>query len=242
MTGTEQRSVDVGGLTISYRVAGDPAAPPMLLLHALGEDGRDWQGVLPDFAGTHRVYVPDLRGHGASGYPGKYSFELMRDDIIGLLDAIGVAETVLIGHSLGGMVAILLAEAAPQRLTRLVLEDCPPPRPGALHRPPLEPPDEPLPFDFAVVNPIRFQLTNPDPAWWERTAGVTVPTLVIGGGPESQIPQEMLAELADRMPNATFVTIPAGHHVHRNQPTAFITTVRTFLTRTPTLFKDIYPD
>jgi len=88
---------------------------------------------------------------------------------------------------------------------------------------------KPLPFDFAVVNPIRFQLTNPDPAWWERTTGIAVATLVIGGGPQSQIPQEILADLAGRIPNATLVTIAAGHHVHRDRPADFIAAVRDFL-------------
>lgn len=229
----ELREARVGGLTIAYRVAGDPAAPPMLLLHALGEDERDWHGVLPEFARTHRVYVPDLRGHGASGRTGEYSFELMRDDMIGLLDALGVPAAVVIGHSLGGMVALLLAEAAPHRLTRLVLEDSPPPRPGALDRPPVPPPAEPTPFDFAVVNAIRFQLTNPDPAWWERSVGIPVPALVLGGGAESQIPQDLLAELAGRMPDARFVTIAAGHHIHRNRPADFTAAVHAFLGGSP---------
>ncbi|WP_422774505.1 alpha/beta fold hydrolase [Plantactinospora sp. WMMC1484] len=214
---------------MAYRVAGDPAAPPMLLLHALGESGHDWRGVLPELARSHRVHVPDLRGHGASGFPGQYSFELIRDDVLGLLDALGVPETVLIGHSLGAVVGLLVADAAPHRVPRLVLEDAPPPKPGALDRPPLEPPDEPPPYDFAVVNAIRQQLTNPDPQWWERSAGIAVPTLVVGGGPQSQIPQEILAELAGRMPDARFVTIAAGHHVHRNQPAAFVAAVRGFL-------------
>lgn len=225
----ELRGVDVGGLTMAYRVAGDPAAPPMLLLHALGEGEYDWHVVLPELSRTHRVYVPDLRGHGASDFPGEYSFELMRDDVLGFLDAVGLSKAVLIGHSLGGLVGLLLAESVPHRLTRLVLEDSPAPKPGTLDRPPLERPDGPLPYDFAVVNAIRFQLTNPDPAWWERTAGMTVPTLVIGGGRDSQIPQEVLAEMADRMPDATFVTIDAGHHVHRNRPREFVAAVRAFL-------------
>ncbi|MEJ3744590.1 alpha/beta hydrolase [Actinomycetes bacterium KLBMP 9797] len=232
MTGTdlgELRSVDVGGLTMAYRVAGGPAAPPMLLLHALGEGEHDWHNVLGELAQTHRVYVPDLRGHGATDHPGRYSFELMRDDVLGFLDALGIAKTVLIGHSLGGTVSVLLAEAAPHRVASLILEDSPPPKPGTLDRPPLEPPDGPLPFDFAVVNAIRFQLTHPDPAWWEQAAGIAVPTLIIGGGPESQIPQDVLAELVDRMPAATFVTIAAGHHVHRNRPAEFLSAVRDFL-------------
>ncbi|WP_285557663.1 alpha/beta fold hydrolase [Actinoplanes regularis] len=216
------------GVSLGYRVAGDPAGPPMVLLHGLGDDERDWHTVLPALADRHRVYALDLRGHGRSSHPGRYSFELMRDDVLGFLDAVEVERGVLVGHSMGGTVAILLAEAAPHRLTHLILEDTAAPRPGALQRPPLDPPDTPTPFDFAVVNAIRAQLTDPDPTWWERTAAVDVPTLVIAGA-ESHIPRQLLAEMVDRMPDATMVTIPAGHNVHRDQPAEFLAAVDGFL-------------
>jgi pimeloyl-ACP methyl ester carboxylesterase len=73
------RAVDVNGVTLAYRVAGDPAAPPAVLLHGLGDDERDWRAVLSALAIRYRVYAPDLRGHGRSSHPGRYSFELMRD-------------------------------------------------------------------------------------------------------------------------------------------------------------------
>lgn len=220
--------VEVNGVVLAYRVAGDPASPPLVLLHGLGDEERDWHTVLPTLAGRHRVYALDLRGHGRSSHPGRYSFELMRDDVIGFLDATGVERCVLIGHSMGGAVAILLAEAAPRRLTQLILEDAAAPRPGALSRPPLAPPDAPTSFDFAVVNAIRGQLSDPDPTWWDRTATVDVPTLVIGGA-DSHIPQHLLAEMVDRMPDATLVTIAAGHHVHRDLPAEFLAAVDGFL-------------
>ncbi|WP_373871989.1 alpha/beta fold hydrolase [Actinoplanes regularis] len=220
--------IDIDGVSLGFRVAGDPAGPPMVLLHGLGDDERDWHTVLPALADRHRVYALDLRGHGRSSHPGRYSFELMRDDVLGFLDAVGVERGVLVGHSMGGTVAILLAEAAPHRLTHLILEDTAAPRPGALKRPPLDPPDTPTPFDFAVVNAIRAQLTDPDPTWWERTAAVDVPTLVIAGA-ESHIPRQLLAEMVDRMPDATLVTIPAGHNVHRDQPAEFLAAVDGFL-------------
>jgi pimeloyl-ACP methyl ester carboxylesterase len=225
----ELQSVDVDGLRLAYRAVGDPSAPPMVLLHCLGEDERDWHPLLPALAANHRVYAVDQRGHGASGQPGRYSFELMRDDVIAFLDALGIDRCVLIGHSMGGTVATLAAEAAPQRLTHLILEDTPAPRPGGPVRPRPARPDGPLPFDFDVVIQVYEQTDRPDPRWWDLTDTITVPTLVIGGGPESKIPGELLEELVARMPDARLVTIPAGHHVHRARPDDFVAAVRTFL-------------
>jgi pimeloyl-ACP methyl ester carboxylesterase len=224
-----EHTVDIDGAALAYRVVGDPARPAMVLLHGLGDDGRDWGPVVPAFAATHRVYALDLRGHGRSAHRDRYSLELMRDDVIGFLDAVGVERCVLIGHSMGGVVAALVAEAAPHRLTRLVLEDAMVPRPGSLRRPPLPPPEEPTPFDWAAVTAIRAQLDDPDPAWWDRAGEVTVATLVIGGGDASQIPQHLLAETVERLPAATLVTIAAGHEVHANRPREFADAVTAFL-------------
>ncbi|GIJ29884.1 alpha/beta hydrolase [Micromonospora qiuiae] len=224
----ELGTVDVNGVTLAYRAAGDPAAPPMVLLHGLGDDGRDWGGVHAAFAATYRVYALDLRGHGRSSHPGRYSFELMRDDVIGFLATVGIDRCVLIGHSMGGIVAVLLAETAPHLVTHLILADMTAPRSGGLKRPPLQPPDEPTPFDFAAVNAIRAQINDPDPAWWDDMKAISTPTLIIGGA-RSVIPQHLLAETAERMPDATLVTIDAGHHVHHDEPAEFIAAVDAFL-------------
>jgi pimeloyl-ACP methyl ester carboxylesterase len=223
--------LDVNEVTLAYRTAGDPGNPPMVLLHGLGDSSADWDTVLPDLATTHHVHTVDLRGHGDSSHPGEYSFELMRDDVLAFLDATDIDTCVLIGHSMGGVVAALLALAAPHRLTHLVLEDVSTPRPGSLHRPPLDPPTEPTLYDFAAVNAIRAQLNDPDPAWFDALAGLHVPTLIISGA-ESPIPHELLADSAARIPNAILATVTAGHNVHIEQPTAFITEIARFLHRT----------
>jgi pimeloyl-ACP methyl ester carboxylesterase len=226
----ELRTVDIGGLTLAYRAAGDPAGPAMVLLHGLGDDERDWQVVLPALAAGHRVYAVDLRGHGRSSHPGRYSFELMREDVRGFLEAVVGEPCVLVGHSMGGTVAILLARTDPQLITRLILVDVTAPRPGTMPRPPLPPPEEPTPFDFAAVNAIRAQLNDPDPAWWEGLAAVAVPTLIVGGS-RSAIPQHLLAETVEWMPDARLVTLEAGHHVHHDRPQEFIAAVDAFLHR-----------
>lgn len=221
-------SIDVGEVSVSCQLAGSPAGLPLVLLHGLGDSGPDWMPVLAELATHFQVFVLDLRGHGTSSRPGTYSFELMRDDVIGFLDAVGLTRVALVGHSMGAVVAVLVAQAAPDRVTQLVLEDATVPRPGDLYRPPLVAPDEPIPCDIAVVNAIRAQLTDPDPAWWEGTETVRQPTLIVDGA-SSDDRQALLAAAAARMPNARVVTITAGHHVHRDQPARFLEAVVPFL-------------
>ncbi|MFH8616593.1 alpha/beta fold hydrolase [Streptomyces sp. NPDC017979] len=223
----DQRSVDVGGIRLSYRTSGPPDAPPLVLLHALGEDAADWDAVLPALARSHRTYAVDLRGHGRSDWPSAYSLELMQADVLGFLDALGLARVDLIGHSMGGVVSYLLAQDHPHRIHRLVLEDAPLPRP----REPSTPtrPDGALTFDWTMVLAVRSQLDRPDPRWLPRLARITAETLVIAGGPASHVPQDGIAELARRIPDGRMTTIPAGHLIHRAAPEEFTEAVSAFL-------------
>jgi 3-oxoadipate enol-lactonase len=223
----DQRSIDVGGIRLAYQVSGPLGAPPLVLLHALGEGATDWDAVAPVFARSRRVHALDLRGHGRSDWPGEYSLELMRDDVLGFLDALGLDRVDLVGHSMGGIVAYLFAEDHPQRVDRLVLEDVPVPRPR--ERTTATRPDGELTFDWATVPAVRRQVDAPDPAWLERLSRITAETLVVAGGPHSHVPQEGIAELARRIPGGRAVTIPAGHLVHNTEPRAFTEVVLTFL-------------
>lgn len=225
----ELNGVDVGGVRLAYRAVGALDAPPMVLLHGLGSDGSSWDEVAAALGDSYRVYAPDQRGHGASDRPGRYSFELMRDDVLGFLDALGLGRVTLVGHSMGGTVALLFAEAYPDRLERLVVEDSPPPFAGGDPIPLRSRPDGPLPFDWPVVEAIVGQLNDPDPAWWEKTGGIAVPTLMIAGGPDSHVPQDRVVEVAARIPECTLTTIAVGHQVHRDRPAEFIAAVREFL-------------
>lgn len=226
----DQRSVDVGEVRLAYQVSGPQDAPPLVLLHALGEDATDWQVVLPALARSRRVYALDLRGHGRSDWPGDYSLELMQADVLRLLDALGLGPVDLIGHSMGGVVAYLLAGDHPQRVRRLVLEDVPVPRP----REPSTPvrPDGALTFDWEMVLAVRRQIDQPDPGWLEQLGQITAETLVLAGGPHSHVPQDGVAELARRVPVGRVVTIPVGHLIHQAAPEAFTEAVSAFLGET----------
>lgn len=102
----------------------------MLLVHGFTGAKEDFTPWLDQFAavGWHAV-APDLRGHGASSKPeaeSAYSFEVLADDVLRLADALGWERFVLLGHSMGGMVAQFMARTAPSRLTGLILMDTAP--------------------------------------------------------------------------------------------------------------------
>ncbi|MDN3024243.1 alpha/beta hydrolase [Streptomyces sp. S.PB5] len=225
-------TVKANGITLAYRTWGPGTAPPLLLLHARGADGADWVPVAEQLAASpspRRVLAPDLRGHGRSDWPGTYALEDMRDDVQGFLTALGIARTDVVAHSLGGVVACLLAQRTPGLVRRLVLEDVPAPLPLDPPRPPAERPDGDLPFDWEMVRATDEQRNAPDPVWWDHMGRITMPTLVIGGGPDSSIPQEQVAAVAERIPDARLVTIDAGHLVHETRPDDFLAAVEPFL-------------
>jgi 3-oxoadipate enol-lactonase len=219
--------IEIGAIRLAYRVWGSPGAPPLVLLHGLGEGSADWDGVAPAFARHWRVYAPDLRGHGRSDRPGDYSVELMEADVLGFLDAMELDRVDLIGHSMGGLVGYLLAGDHPQRVGRLILEEVAELRPR--RRAALVRPDGDLPFDWDMVAAIRRQIDDPDPAWLPRLGRITAQTLVIAGGAGSHIPQDWVASLARQIPGARTETIEAGHDIHHTEPEAFTQTALKFL-------------
>ncbi|MFF7983312.1 alpha/beta fold hydrolase [Streptomyces sp. NPDC007901] len=223
----EYRHVRAGAIRLAYLVSGPPDTPPVVLLHALGENATDWEAVTQALARSQRVYALDLRGHGRSDWPGDYSLELMQADVLRFLDILGLDRVDLIGHSMGGVVAYLLAQEHPRRVGRMVLEDVAVPLP----REPSTPtrPDGELTFDWDMVLAIRRQIDAPDPRWLERLDGIAAETLVVAGGPDSPVPQERVAELARRIPAGRLVTIPVGHLVHKAAPDAFTEAISAFL-------------
>ncbi|OAR26850.1 hydrolase [Streptomyces sp. ERV7] len=216
------------GLRLAYRVQGEESAPPVVLVHGRGGSGTDWTGIAEALAATRRVYALDLRGHGLSDWPGRYSFEGFRDDLRGFVDALGLAGADVVAHSMGGAAALLLAVRAPELIGRLVLEESPPLTPVVPRRGFVERPDGELSFDWPVVADIDVQLNDPDPAWRAGYAALATPTLVVAGGPDSHIDQKVIAEMAARIPGARLVTIDAGHSVHAERPEEFLAEIREF--------------
>ncbi|HEX7381085.1 MAG TPA: alpha/beta hydrolase [Nevskiaceae bacterium] len=94
--------------------------PPVVLIHGIGASSRDWDYVLPVLRAGRRLIAPDLRGHGASPVGRGYGLQAMAEDVWALLDRLHVERFDLVGHSLGGAVALQMAVDRPQRLRRAV--------------------------------------------------------------------------------------------------------------------------
>jgi pimeloyl-ACP methyl ester carboxylesterase len=225
----QQLAVAVDGVTLGVRVwpAVDTGRPPVMLLPGTGETAEDWDVVASSLQSSRTVYAVSLRGHDPSDRPGDYSIQAMADDVTGLLRQLDDRPVDLVGHSLGGLVACMVASAHPGLLRRLVLEDV-----GVPHaRPAATPPRPPgvLPFDWRVVEQVRPEIDEPDPPWRGVMAEISAPTLVIAGGPTSPVPQEHIAELVHVLREGRLVTVDAGHLVHETRPEEFTRHLRTFL-------------
>ncbi|MFB7542156.1 alpha/beta fold hydrolase [Streptomyces zaomyceticus] len=224
----EVRTVTVDGVRLAYRVRGSEDAPPVVLVHGRGENGTTWTRIAAELAADHRVYAVDLRGHGLSDRPGRYGFDVFRDELGGFLRALDLTGATVVAHSMGAAAAYLLAQREPELIGRLVLEEPPvffpldPPRPRPAR------PGGTLDFDWEIVPATDAQLNAPDPDWREDLAAIKAPTLVLTGGPSSHIPQEQLSWLAERIPGARLVTSEAGHLVHTEQEAGFLAQLREF--------------
>lgn len=115
----EDRMPLTGG-AISYTKAG--TGPAVLLIHGLGGTRRTWRHLIPGLARTHTVIAPDLPGHGLSDPPaGDYSLGAHACAMRDLLLTLGYPRASIVGHSLGGGVALQSAYQFPERTERIVL-------------------------------------------------------------------------------------------------------------------------
>lgn len=194
MRGLSQRIV-LDGVSLAYDVHGSAGAPPVVLLHALGENRLARR---------------------------------MADDVAGLLDHLDLGAVTVLGHSLGGVVGYLLAVQRPDLVARLVVEDvCPPYR---RNRPVPERPEVDLPFDWPAVLALRAEAERDDADLWRQLSTIAAPTLLVGGGPSSPVLPAKLREVAELVPDCTYVEIAdGGHYVHRSQPGPFGDAVLTWL-------------
>jgi pimeloyl-ACP methyl ester carboxylesterase len=142
LEGVTHRDLDAAGTRMHVAEAGEGA--PVVLLHGWPQHWWAWRKVIPSLAEERRVICPDLRGFGWSEAPaGPYEIQELADDVLALLDELGLEKVDLIGHDWGGYAGFLLCLMAPERVRHHLA--------------------------LAIVHPF-FEPPKPSPAALKRTA------------------------------------------------------------------------
>src|SRR5919199_4043464 len=126
-------TITLNGLRFHYRDWGDPAAPPLLLLHGALCHAHMFDSLAARMSDRYRVLALDQRGHGETDWASDYQHARVAEDGAAFIAALGLGRVALVGFSFGGDTALAFAAAQPGRVTRLVLyetavTDAPAPR------------------------------------------------------------------------------------------------------------------
>jgi len=112
------------GITLHYKADSQPGSIPIVFLNSLGSDLRIWDNIVPYFTKSHSIICYDKRGHGLSDCPpAPYAIQDHTDDVAALVEFLGHEKAILIGDSVGGMIALDYAIQHPEKVTELVLCD-----------------------------------------------------------------------------------------------------------------------
>ncbi len=232
------------GVSLPYVTVGPDTSAPVILLHAWGESRRSFDRLTPMLAQTIYAVALDQRGHGDAGKPMTgYSLASMAQDIVALMDALGISSAVLLGSSSGGYVAQQVAAVSAERVAGLVLVGSP----RSLHgRPPFadkvdqlsDPVNEAWVRDSLTWFP-RFQ---PVPQWylhdrvrdgaripahvWRESlnglceatppsdaAQITSPTLILWGDHDELLTREHQEDLARAIPHSHMIAYADTGHL-----------------------------
>ena len=191
----DHSSVSLHGRDVAYVSGGD--GPPLLLIHGIGGDWRTWEPVLEGLAQHHRVVAVDLPGHGGSAKgAGDYSLGALASALRDLCGALGIDRATVVGHSLGGGVAMQFSYQFPERCERLVLVSS-----GGLG------PDVGLPLRMATLPGSALVLSVAAPAARSliNVAASAGRTLRLRPAPDAEFYARTFAALADAETRAAFL-------------------------------------
>lgn len=218
--------------------------PAVLLVHALGLDWRMWEPIMERLSAGRRVFAYDIRGHGsAAGSPSPFTMDDAADDLIGVLDALGIDRAHVAGLSYGGGIAQTAAVAHPERFESLALLattdhpfDAFEARAASAETDGMSAQVVPsltrwfTPEALATngwgVRYARERVLRGNPtdwaAAWRSFKGLDVrnrlttfkpPTLVLAGERDASTTPEIMSGIAERIPAATYQQLPATPHM-----------------------------
>jgi 3-oxoadipate enol-lactonase len=119
--------IDANGISINYQIDGPEGAPWLVFSNSLITDLTMWDDQVAGLKSSYRILRYDQRGHGGTQVTeGKYTFDMLTADVIGLMDALAIKRAHFCGLSMGGMTSLFLAQRYPDRFDRVVACDCGP--------------------------------------------------------------------------------------------------------------------
>jgi pimeloyl-ACP methyl ester carboxylesterase len=122
----DTRRIECDGVGLHVELEGPDDAPPVLFLHGVGSSGRTWEWLPDELTRGRRIVRVDLRGHGRSDHePGTYVLPRYGADVVAVLRSVASRPVVVVGNSLGGVIAWWLAQNHPELVTAALLEDPP---------------------------------------------------------------------------------------------------------------------
>ncbi|KUO14681.1 alpha/beta fold hydrolase [Streptomyces dysideae] len=254
-----QLEVDGAALTYDDERPRDGDGTPLVFVHGWTADRHRWDHQVAHFAGNRRVIRLDLRGHGESGGAGVRTIEELATDVLALLDHLKIERCVLIGHSMGGMIAQTIALTHPDRVDRLVLVNSIGKMAYSRGRGLLMAVSTLAPFKlfvaaniqraFAPGSPrevvreyIRASADTPREVVMtlygamrafdvlDRVGEIRVPTLMVHGYHDIQLPVGQMLRMAKAYPDAVVRIIDAGHELPVEKPEELTGAIAHFLT------------
>lgn len=247
-------------LRLNAEITGPPDAPGLVLIHGLGLDLRLWDPVLPSLA-RHRVLRLDLRGHGGSDSPAPpYAMGTLIRDVERLMTHFALKEAVVVGAGEGGLIAQGLAVKRLDLVRAMVLTGSatrfanPSVWETRLARLRDQGPDldaecaqllGPRWRHSANLDPIRDMLSHTRPEGWQGVASATatadfyqttatlrLPTLILAGGDDRKAPPDLQRELADLVAGSGFQLLRGAPHLAMlTHPDAFAEMLNGWLLR-----------
>jgi pimeloyl-ACP methyl ester carboxylesterase len=233
----------VNGTVLNVLDQGE-GTPVLVFLHYFAGSSRAWSPVIDRLAGRHRCIAPDLRGFGDSDAPSTgYSVGDLADDVCALISRLGLDDYVVVGHSMGGKVALALAARRPPGLRALVLVAPSPPSPEPISeddrahllssrgsspaaRATAQKITNRPPTDRLFRQVVEDNLRTARPAWeaWlergsreditQAASAMQVPVLVIAGDQDETIPRSTLErDVVRRIQGSHLVVISEAKHL-----------------------------
>jgi pimeloyl-ACP methyl ester carboxylesterase len=246
---TQSGLAEVNGIKVWYAEFGPADGKPVILLHG-GLGNSDYFGLqVPALAQKYRVIVMDSRGHGRSARDARpYGYDLMAEDVIGLLDYLKIQKTALVGWSDGAILGLDIAIHHPDRLTKLFAFAANSNTAGVadistskvfnayIERTGTEYEKlSPTPKDFqGFLDQIgKMWATQPD-FTDAQLAAITTPTWIVDGDRDEAIKRENTEYMASHIPGAGLLILPqVSHFAFLQDPEAFNAAVLHFLDHVP---------